>query len=149
MPQIIKDILNNTFVGFSLFSVISTVEFILTIISLHKIGRVDKNIAATKETMRMKPEIQQAISAIKYALENINLDSPIQESSVYINNIYKNLCSISERLDTLKKTSEHENIDNFLENWTLLYTDPTNSDYTIKDCIQDLTKIQHDLERLL
>lgn len=91
MPQIIKDILNNTFVGFSLFSVISTVEFILTIISLHKIGRVDKKIATTKETMRMKPEIQQAINAIKDALENINLDSPIQESSVYINNIYKKL----------------------------------------------------------
>lgn len=149
MPQFMKDIVNNTLVGVSLFSIISVIEFFLTVISLHKIGRVDKNIAATKETMRMEPEIQQAISAIKDALDNIKLDSSMQEATVYINNIYQTLCSISDRLDVLKKTSEHKDIDDFLKSWTQFYTNPTNSDYTIENCIKDLTKIQHDLERLL
>lgn len=149
MPQFIIDIWNNTFIGFSLFSVISCIEFVLTIISLYKIGCVDKNIATTKEIMRAEPEIQQAISAIKKTLKNVKLDSSMQEATVYVNNIYQTLCSVSERLDVLKKTSEHESIDEFLKNWALFYTNPTNSDYTVENCIRDLTKIQHDLERLL
>ena len=98
MPQFIIDIWNNTFIGFSLFSIISCFEFVLTIISLYKIGRVDKNIATTKEIMRVEPEIQQAISAIKETLKNVKLDSSMQEATVYVNNIYQTLCSISESL---------------------------------------------------
>ena len=65
MPQFIIDIWNNTFIGFSLFSVVSCIEFGLTIASFYKIDRVDRNIAITKETMRMEPEIRDVINNIK------------------------------------------------------------------------------------
>ena len=149
MPQFIIDIWNNTFIGFSLFSIISCIEFGLTIASLRKIDRVDKNIATTKETMRMEPEIRDVIDDIKGALTQINLDNSMQDANAYINNFFQKLCSISERLSTLKKVSEHKDVDDFLIKWAAFYKNPADNNYAIEDCIKDLTKIQHDLERLL
>ena len=91
MPQFIIDIWNNTFIGFSLFSIISCFEFGLTIASLYKINRVDKNIAITKETMRMEPEIRCVIDDIKEALTQINLGNSMQDANVYINNFFQKL----------------------------------------------------------
>lgn len=149
MPQFIIDIWNNTFIGFSLFSIISCIEFILTIASLYKINRVDKNIAITKETMRMEPEIRDVIDDIKEALTQVNLDNSVQDAKTYINNFFQKLCSISERLNTLKKASEYKDVDDFLVKWAAFYKNPADDNYTIENCIKDLTKIQHDLERLL
>ena len=149
MPQFIIDIWNNTFIGFSFFSVISCIAFGLTVVSLHKINRVDKNIAITKETMRMEPEIRDVIDDIKETLTRVNLDNSVQDANAYINNFFQKLCSISERLNTLKKVSEHKDIDDFLVKWAAFYKNPADDNYTIENCIKDLTKIQHDLERLL
>lgn len=121
MPQFIIDIWNNTFIGFSLFSVISCIEFVLTIASLYKINRVDKNIATTKETMRMEPEIRCVIDDIREALTQINLDNSMQDANAYINNFFQKLCSISERLSTLKKVSEYKDVDDFLIKWAAFY----------------------------
>ena len=123
MPQFIIDIWNNTFIGFSFFSVISCIEFGLTVVSLHKINRVDKNIAITKETMRMEPEIRDVIDDIKETLTRVNLDNSVQDANAYINN--------------------------FFQKWAAFYKNPADDNYTIENCIKDLTKIQHDLERLL
>ena len=149
MPQFIIDIWNNTFIGFSLFSIISCIEFILTIASLYKINRVDKNIAITKETMRKEPEIRDVIDDIKEALTQVNLDNSVQDAKTYINNFFQKLCSISERLNTLKNVSEYKDVDDFLVKWAAFYKNPADDNYTIENCIKDLTKIQHDLERLL
>ena len=103
MSQFIIDIWNNTFIGFSFFSIISCIEFGLTVASLRKINRVEKNIAITKETMRMEPEIRDVIDDIKETLTQVNLDNSVQDANAYINNFFQKLCSISERLNTLKK----------------------------------------------
>ena len=97
MPQFIIDIWNNTFIGFSFFSVISCIEFGLTVVSLHKINRVDKNIAITKETMRMEPEIRDVIDDIKETLTRVTLCKTLMRISI---TSFKN-CALSQKDLTL------------------------------------------------
>ena len=97
----------------------------------------------------MEPEKRDVIDDIKETLTRVNLDNSVQDANAYINNFFQKLCSISERLNTLKKVSEHKDIDDFLVKWAAFYKNPADDNYTIENCIKDLTKIQHDLERLL